>query len=406
MTATIGTHAMTTGNHEGIGALADYVPPLPAHALCDTVFQRFEKDADLLALPIVEADAPIGLVNRNDMMALWASPFGRSLYERKAVHHIMDTRPLVVDIGLQLDALRAIILRENPGALMQGFILTQGGRYAGVGTALSLLRLAVTNAERRNQELHTAKIAAESANRSKSQFLANMSHELRTPLNAIIGFAELLHKQTFGPIHQPRYVEYAQDIHNSGVHLLSLINDILDMAKIEAGRVELNDDRIRIAECVAASVRLVRHRADEAQVRLVSQIGDDVPDIVADERAVRQILLDLIGNSVKFTPAGGSVRVVARLVAGCVELSVVDSGIGIAAEHLATVMAPFGQVANELTRDHAGTGLGLPLVKSLAELHGGSFELTSEVGRGTTAMVRFPADRVLVPAPQRGRAAS
>jgi two-component system, cell cycle sensor histidine kinase PleC len=394
---------MTIGNDDGIGALAENVPPLTAHASCDTVFQRFAKDPDLLALPIVEGQTPIGLVNRSDMMALWASPFGRSLYERKPVSHIMDVRPLVVDVGLHLDALRAIILHENPGALMRGFILAREGLYAGVGTALSLLRLAVATAERRNQELQAAKLGAERANRSKSQFLANMSHELRTPLNAIIGFAELLHNQTFGPIQQPRYVEYAQDIHASGVHLLSLINDILDMAKIEAGRVELNEGRVRLSECIAASARLVRHRAAEARVSLAIHLDEDLPDLIADERAVRQILLNLIGNAIKFTPADGSVRVSARLEAGCVELSVVDTGIGIAAEHLATVLTPFGQVANELTRDHAGTGLGLPLVKSLAELHGGSFGLSSEVGRGT-ATVRFPAWRAAMPS--LGRAAS
>jgi two-component system cell cycle sensor histidine kinase PleC len=222
-----------------------------------------------------------------------------------------------------------------------------------------------------------------------------MSHELRTPLNAIIGFAELLHKQTFGTIQQPRYVEYAQDIHSSGVHLLSLINDILDMAKIEAGRVELHEGRVAIAECIEAAMRLVRHRAAEGNLTLTSEVGEDVPDIFADERALRQILLNLIGNAVKFTQSGGSVRVTARQRADGVELSVVDNGIGIAPEHLAKVMTPFGQVANELTRDHAGTGLGLPLVKSLAELHGGSFTLSSELGHGTTAVVRIPAKRIL-----------
>jgi two-component system, cell cycle sensor histidine kinase PleC len=384
---------MTTGEHDGIGTIAMDVPPLPPHALCGEVFERFGNDPDMLALPIVDSDVPVGLINRNDMFALWASPFGRSLYERKPVHAIMDSRPLVVDVGLHLDALRSIILREKPSALMRGFILTRDGLYAGVGTALSLLRLAVANAELRNQELQRAKLAAESASRSKSQFLANMSHELRTPLNAIIGFAEILREQTFGPIQPSRYVEYAGDIHSSGVHLLSLINDILDMAKIEAGRMELHEEQVDIGDCIAASVRLMRQRAAEAGVSLTTRVEDGLPSLVADERALRQILLNLVGNAVKFTMPGGSVKVAACLVEGCVELGVVDTGVGIAAEHFEMVMQPFGQIANEFTRGHPGTGLGLPLVRALADLHGARFELSSDLGRGTTARVRFPAER-------------
>ena len=222
-----------------------------------------------------------------------------------------------------------------------------------------------------------------------------MSHELRTPLNAVIGFAELIKDQRFGPVGQPRYVDYANDIFTSGNHLLSLINDILDMAKIESGRMELHEEPVAVAEVVGEVARVLGHRANEVQIALTSAVEDALPDIYADRRSVRQILLNLVGNAVKFTPADGRVSIEAVLQGNCVEFRVADSGIGIAPEHMELVMAPFGQVANEFSRSHAGTGLGLSLVKAIADLHGAAFSLSSEIGRGTTATVRFPSGRTL-----------
>ncbi|HEX2115941.1 MAG TPA: ATP-binding protein [Alphaproteobacteria bacterium] len=383
-------------NDEGIAAIALSVPPLPPETSCREIYSRFEAAEDVPAIPIAVGDRPVGLVNRNDMFALWATRFGRALYERKAIAEIMDERPLIVDVTMNLDALRSLILGENPGALVRGFILARDGSYAGIGTALSLLRLAVSQAEQRNKALQDAKVEAEAANRSKSQFLANMSHELRTPLNAIIGFAELIKDERFGPVGQARYLEYAGDIFSSGNHLLSLINDILDMAKIEAGRMELHEEDVAVAEVVEEAARLLRQCAEESLVVLAVSVENALPDVRADRRALRQMLLNLIGNAVKFTPAGGRIAVTAAREGDCVEFRIVDTGIGIAPEHMDTVLAPFGQVANELTRSHPGTGLGLPLVKALAELHGARLSLTSEVGRGTTAVVRFPADRSLL----------
>jgi two-component system, cell cycle sensor histidine kinase PleC len=380
---------------EGIAAIATSVPPLPPDISCAETYGRFEADDDMLAIPIVDANRPVGLVNRNDMFALWATRFGRSLYERKPVAAIMDKSPLIVDVALELDALRALILRENPTALFRGFILTREETYVGVGTALSLLRLAVSNAEQRNKELQVAKVEAEAANRSKSQFLANMSHELRTPLNAIIGFAELIHNERFGPVGQSRYIEYASDIFSSGNHLLSLINDILDMSKIEAGRMELNEEAIGVPDLIEEVARVLRHRAAEGGIALAVTVEDALPDLWADSRGVRQILLNLIGNAVKFTSAGGTISIAATLQGNCIRFVIADTGVGIAPQHMDLVMTPFGQVANELTRGHAGTGLGLPLVKAIADLHGASFSLVSKVGSGTTATVQFPSDRTL-----------
>jgi len=248
-------------------------------------------------------------------------------------------------------------------------------------------------------EMRAAMEQAEYANRSKSEFLANVSHELRTPLNAVIGFSEILHQEMFGPIGKARYKEYARDIHASGVHLLSIINDILDLSKIEAGKFDLHESELDLSAVVAACVTLVRERAREGQLALRTELAAALPPLRADERAVKQILINLLSNAVKFTPAGGAVTVRARLDdAGNFLLSVTDTGIGIAEKDMAKAMAAFSQVDNTLTRKFAGTGLGLPLVRLLAGLHGGEMSLESKVGVGTTVTVRLPQRRAVLAA--------
>ena len=253
----------------------------------------------------------------------------------------------------------------------------------------------MTARKHEERELIAAKEQAELANRTKSEFLANMSHELRTPLNAIIGFSEIVAGELLGPIGGKRYVEYARDIHASGIHLLSIISDILDLSKIEAGRRELAESMVDLYDAAESSLRLVRGRAENGGVKLVNDVARTLPRLAADERAVKQILLNLLSNAVKFTPENGRVSIAAELRGdGTLAMSVLDTGIGIAPENIPRALAPFSQVDSSLSRRYEGTGLGLPLVKSLIELHGGRLELASEVGKGTAATIVFPARRV------------
>ncbi|HEV7367581.1 PAS-domain containing protein [Arenibaculum sp.] len=235
-----------------------------------------------------------------------------------------------------------------------------------------------------------ARDSAEEASRSKSRFLAMMSHELRTPLNAVIGFSEVIERQALGPVGVPRYVEYARDMRNSGRHLLDLINDILDMSKIEAGKYELHCERVDPREIIRHCTRMVRLRAEEAEIQFTKIVDENLPAIEADPRALKQILLNLLSNAIKFTRRGGSVTVAATAAAGRLEIRVEDTGIGIPADSLARIGRPFEQVDNEYTRAHAGTGLGLALTRSLVEMHGGTLAIESEPGSGTRVSVVLP----------------
>ena len=242
-------------------------------------------------------------------------------------------------------------------------------------------------------KLREAKAAAEAASAAKTAFLANMSHELRTPLNAIIGFAEALSGGYFGRMNQ-KQLEYVRDITESGNHLLLLISDLLDVAKIEAGKFVLNREPVNVADEIAASVRLLQAKADAGRVSLAVDIPALLEPHPVDRRALRQVLLNLLSNAVKFTQPGGRVVVQARAAAaGELTISVSDTGVGIAPQDLSKIVVPFGALARNasLSRAQEGTGLGLPLSKSLIELHGGRLEIRSEVGRGTTAIARFPA---------------
>jgi signal transduction histidine kinase len=242
--------------------------------------------------------------------------------------------------------------------------------------------------------LRRAKEAAETASRAKTEFLATVSHELRTPLNAIIGFSELMIREVLGPVGNPQYCEYLEDIHRSGSHLLGIINDILDFSKAEACKLELHESEVDVHEVVIALTRLMGPRARDAGLALHDRIPSNLPHLWCDERKLKQMLLNLLTNAVKFTPAGGSIEVEANCNEVGFTIFVRDTGIGIAKSDITRVLQPFVQADNELSRRHEGTGLGLTLVNSMIAMHGGRLHLESDVGSGTTAVLSFPAQRI------------
>jgi len=236
------------------------------------------------------------------------------------------------------------------------------------------------------------KTRAEEANQAKSKFLANMSHELRTPLNAIIGFSEIMESSMFGPLGSDKYGEYCRDIHQSGQYLLEVINDILDMSKIEAGRIRLDAEQIELEPFLNDAMRVVSGRANDKRLKLTARLGRGIR-LTADHRLLKQIVLNLLSNAVKFTPEGGRVTIRARATSGWVGISIADTGIGIPEEALARLGRPFEQVESQLTKSHQGSGLGLAIAKSLTELHHGAMRIRSTPGSGTMVLLRLPISR-------------
>ena len=253
----------------------------------------------------------------------------------------------------------------------------------------------ITRRKRMEEELIKSKEAAEYANRTKTEFLANMSHELRTPLNAIIGFAEVIKDEMFGPVGTKKYAEYARDIHASGRHLLDLINDILDLSKLEAGKMELREEDVTLRTVIEECLTLIRDRAEKSDILLVTDIEPRLPKLRCDERALKQVLLNFLSNAVKFTPPGGTVTMRARRAPDGIAISVSDTGIGMNEADIAVALAAFGQIDSSISRQHHGTGLGLPISKSLIEMHDGTLTVKSAPNRGTTMTATFPASRTV-----------
>jgi cell cycle sensor histidine kinase DivJ len=350
------------------------------------------------AMDLITRHAPDGRIN-------YASPASLSLLGRKP-EEMDGLVPASLVHADDLKAMQAAFIEASyfgRAASAEVRMKRKDGAYIWVetrcrpaqqdnGEAADIVAVTRDIAERKSHELALveARDAAEEANRAKSRFLANMSHELRTPLNAIIGFSEVMTHEMFGPVGSAKYLEYTRLIHESGAHLLELINGILDMSKIEAGKFELSEEIFPLEDTVQSAVRFVKLQADRAGVVLKAHVAANTRSIFADKRAVKQILINLLTNGVKFTPRGGEVRLVCQLGPKGVDLVVQDTGVGISAADLDRLGKPFEQVAGEHVRAKEGTGLGLALVKALTAMHGGEAIISSEVGEGTTVRVHLP----------------
>lgn len=314
----------------------------------------------------------------------------RTLFVDQDVRHRLDEAA----IGLRPRAPIEARLKTASGTVIWAHISAALVRFHGLPAMLVALQ-DVTERRRESEALREARDQATDSSRSKSEFLANMSHELRTPLNAIIGFSEALERELFGPVGNPRYREYATDIHDSGVHLLNLINDILDLSKIEAGHFTLHEDETDLDGIVASACRIVRHRAQQASISIETHLPKPAISLVADERALKQILINLVSNAVKFSNDCGTVSVDCKVGPQGLSIAVIDQGIGIAEDDIPKALSPFTQLDGTLSRTHEGTGLGLPLAKHMTELHGGTLRIESKPGEGTTVFVELPASRLI-----------
>lgn len=355
--------------------------------------ERYRKLLELTPDAVyVHVDAKIVLANKGAVEVFGAvneeEILGASIYD--LMHS--DVVPIAEDYQRRTgDTLRMEQMRRRlDGEEFRARVSITPLNWNGDRGALVILT-DITEQHRSQKNVIKAMETAKIANKSKSEFLANMSHELRTPLNAIIGFSEIMQNEMFGEIGNEHYTEYARDIHESGMHLLYVINDILDLSKIEAGKLSASLAEVELTDAIDASVRLVRQNAADADVRVETRFVGLLPKIQVDQRMLKQMLMNLLSNSIKFTPGGTRVRVSARRAGrDFVEIAVIDAGVGISAIDLPRVLEPFVQADQPAVSQESGTGLGLPLTKSLAELHGGTFRLWSRVGFGTCAVLRLP----------------
>ena len=315
-----------------------------------------------------------------------------------AVIHVLLTRHLdkMAQYAYKID----LGLPQEPLRLERSFLSNKPDEVDQLADSLNVmhdqLRKAHDTLKEQVIDRKEAAEASQAANRAKSAFLANMSHELRTPLNAILGFSEMLKLEIYGKHSDPHYNDYANTIHISGSHLLNIINDILDISRIEAGKTILEDIDLNIDDAINACTLMVSTKAEEAGVKIHYSKADAAYLLRADLRLFKQALINLLSNAIKFTPSGGRVTVSWQLgPSGGHEFRVTDTGIGISAEDIPKILEPFGQVADSQTRNHDGTGLGLPICKSLIELHDGTLTMESEPGKGTTVTIKFPPKRTI-----------
>jgi len=378
--------------------------------------ERLKRQSSLLQSTLENMGEGLSVFDRSGRLLAWNSrfiellglpadlPAGTSLREILTIQAVRgDFGPVYTDLHVAERVER--FYTELPSVRERltgaGHIL-QIRRRAMPDGAVVTLYSDITERKNAEEKMAQAWAQAELANRSKSDFLANMSHELRTPLNAIVGFSEILSTQHLGPMTNARYLEYSNDIHSSGLHLLSIINDVLDMSKIEAGKLEILESEVEVKSLLGEGIRMVRERAQKQRVEMRCVLPDFDLVIWADERALKQALLNLLSNAVKFSHPGGRITVEARLdESNAAILTVADEGIGMTPDELERAMQPFGQAQSATTRAFGGTGLGLPITQGLVEAHGGALQLDSTPGRGTVASIRLPAERTRAMRPSR-----
>ena len=358
-------------------ALAVRAAPIGPGLSCRDALRRLDAVPGLPALAVAAADGRLlGLAERAALARLPADG---------TVRDALTVTPPVVEAALPLAEAARRLARAGAGAC---FVVVEDGRYLGVGSSSALAGALADLADGRERQL-------EEARRAKTAFFACMSHEIRTPLNAMMGFAEMLEQEVLGPHATPLYRDYARDIGESGRNLLDLINDLLDLAKADADKLQLAEDTVEVSGVALGCVRLLSVRAGKTGVQVETVLPAGLPTLRADERKLRQMLLNLLWNAVKFTPTGGLVTLGGGVAGdGTLRLWVRDSGIGMTPEELARAMEPWGQIDSALGRRHVGSGLGLPLTKRLVELHGGRLDVETAPGRGTTMTLVFPAERV------------
>jgi signal transduction histidine kinase len=343
---------------------------------------------------VVEGDGKVtGLIERERLYFQFSQPLWFDVYNRRPIAPLVTREAMVVDGTTLIEGVKELIAYRYPQAISSGFAVVERDRYLGIGTMTALLEKTVDLAHRRAIELEEAHRKAEIASEAKSRFLATMSHELRTPLNAIIGFAELLLMRDVEQMEADQRRGYITDIRNSGAHLLALINDILDYSKLEADHLPLSETIFDLRQFLHDGLRLVRAQAEAGGVALHLPPAPAVA-VKGDERRLRQCVVNLLANAIKFAP-GGEVTLSAAMKDGAsLEIRIADTGCGIPANQLEQVFQPFHQVENELSRTTNGTGLGLPLSRKLVERHGGTLRLNSAIGQGTTAVLQLPGRAV------------
>jgi signal transduction histidine kinase len=370
--------------------------------------ERLQRQSDMLQSTLENMGEGLAVFDRDGRLMAWNAKFIELLDLPPDTSTETNLREILalqsargdfgpVDLAVDVDERVSRFFREVP--LVRERVINSGKalqirRRAMPGGGVVSLYSDITERKAAETKMAQAWAQAELANRAKSEFLANMSHELRTPLNAIIGFSEILSGEHLGPLKNVRYLEYASDIHSSGLHLLSIINDVLDMSKIEAGKLDIIDEEIVVAELLNGSIRMVRERARKQAVELVCSVADPHHVIIADERAMKQCLLNLLSNAIKFSELGGKVSITALIDGdGRSVLTITDEGIGMTAEELERALQPFGQAQASTTRTYGGTGLGLPITQGLVEAHGGIMSIASAPGEGTRVTIILPAER-------------